>query len=115
MSEHSIDDDINDDLMDTPLFSDAERYAFVLQSTLYVHCKQQLLGTEATLQFGPASFLAAFFSTRSDIDRKTFTSARITANAYIPPAMVIQGMNTQRPNVFPPPSEKRLQRKLQHL
>lgn len=61
MSEHSIDDDVNDDLVDTPPFSNAERYAFVLQSTPYLHCKQQLLGTEATLQFGPASFLAAFF------------------------------------------------------
>ncbi|RQM11686.1 hypothetical protein DD237_004293 [Peronospora effusa] len=111
MSEYSIDEDINNDRVDMPPYSDAERYAFVLQSTPYLHCKQQLLGAKATLRFGPAPFPASS-STRSDIDRKTFAGVKITANAYTPPAMAVQGMNTQRPIVFPPPgqlpSEKRL-------
>ncbi|KAG2770926.1 hypothetical protein PC129_g2267 [Phytophthora cactorum] len=103
MSEYSIDEDFDADDLDTPHYSDAERYAFVLESTPYLHCQQQLLGATATLHFGPAPFSAVSTAPR-DIDRKTFTGAKITANAYAPPAMVIQGMKTQRPIIFPPPA-----------
>ncbi|EEY58768.1 uncharacterized protein PITG_10900 [Phytophthora infestans T30-4] len=98
MSEYSIDEDFDD--LDTPHYTDAERYAFVLESTPYLHCQQQLLGDTATLHFGPASFSAAPTAPR-DIDRKTFMEAKITANAYAPPAMVVQSMSTQRPIIFP--------------
>jgi NuA3 HAT complex component NTO1 len=110
MSEYSVDDDFDESDFD-PTQSDAERFAFVLESTPYLHCKQQLLGATATLHFGPAPFSAPP-DAPTDIDRKTFSGAKISANAYAPPAMVIQGMATQRPITFPPPKlssgEKRL-------
>lgn len=98
MSEYSVDEDVSADELDTHHFNDPEHYAFVLESTPYLHCQQQLLGASATLHFGPAPF-----STDStDIDRKTFAGIKISANAYVPPAMVVQGMKTQRPMVYPP-------------
>uniref|UniRef100_A0AAV1UJM8 PHD-type domain-containing protein n=1 Tax=Peronospora matthiolae TaxID=2874970 RepID=A0AAV1UJM8_9STRA len=103
MSEYSIDEDFDDDELDTPPYSDAERYAFVLESTPYLYIKQHLLGAAATLQFGTAACRPAACNASSDITRKMFAGAKITANAYTPPAMVVQGMTTQRPLVFPPP------------
>ncbi|KAJ8556732.1 hypothetical protein ON010_g9233 [Phytophthora cinnamomi] len=111
MSEYSIDEDFDEEDFDTPHFTDTERYAFVLESTPYLHCKQQLLGATATLHFGPAP-LSAATAPPSDIDRKTFTGAKISANAYAPPAMVVQGMSTQRPITFPPPALSRGQQRL---
>ncbi|OWZ14617.1 hypothetical protein PHMEG_00011879 [Phytophthora megakarya] len=102
MSEYSIDEDFDAEDPETPQYTDAERYAFMLESTPYLHCKQQLLGSTATLHFGPAPFSAAS-PAPSDIDRKTFTDAKITPNAFAPPAMVVQGMSTQRLINFPPP------------
>lgn len=111
MSEYSIDEDFDEEEFDTPHYTDAERYAFVLESTPYLHCKQQLLGATATLHFGPAPFSAAPAPPR-DIDRKTFVGAKISANAYAPPAMVVQGMSTQRPIAFPPPAVSKGDRRL---
>ncbi|CEG40118.1 related to nto1-component of the histone acetyltransferase complex [Plasmopara halstedii] len=103
MSEYSIDEDFDADDSDTLRFSDTERYAFVLESTPYYHCQQQLLGSTATFNFGPAPFSAIGDQT-NDIDRKTFFGTKITANAYVPPAMVVQNLKTQRPMLYPPPT-----------
>ncbi|KAI9912238.1 hypothetical protein PsorP6_009598 [Peronosclerospora sorghi] len=111
MSEYSIDDDFDDTELDKPHYSDAERYAFILESTSYLQCKQQLLGATAALHFEAATYRDDSASC-NEIHRKTFKETKISANAYIPPAMVVQGMNTQRPIVFPLPDhslhEKRL-------
>ncbi|KAE9033370.1 hypothetical protein PR003_g8263 [Phytophthora rubi] len=111
MSEYSIDDDFDEEEFDAPHYTDAERYAFVLEATPYLHCKQQLLGATATLHYGPAPF-SAVPAPPKDIDRKTFTGAKISANAYAPPAMVVQGMSTQRPLAFPPPAPSKDDRRL---
>ncbi|TDH68780.1 hypothetical protein CCR75_007875 [Bremia lactucae] len=98
MSEYSIDEEVDADELDTPHYSDVERYAFVLESTPFLNCYQQLLGDTATLHYKSISLGA------KDIDHKIFLGVKIIANAYVPPAMVVQGMKMQRPVVFPSPA-----------
>ncbi|RLN21299.1 hypothetical protein BBO99_00004277 [Phytophthora kernoviae] len=111
MSEYSIDEDFDDDEADEPHYTDAERFAFILESTPYLHYKQKLLGATATLHFGPASY-SSVPSAAGDLDKKVFAGAKINANAYTPPAMVVQGMSTQRPMAYPPPSQSASEKRL---
>ncbi|RLN95143.1 hypothetical protein BBJ28_00014428, partial [Nothophytophthora sp. Chile5] len=112
MSEYSIDEDFDDDSLFSPRFgSDAERFAFALESTPYLYCKQRLLGSTATLHFGPAPFSSDSTVPR-DLDSKALAGAKVNTNAYAAPAMVVQGMSTQRPMTFPPPPQAAAERRL---
>ncbi|KAG7396410.1 hypothetical protein PHYBOEH_002278 [Phytophthora boehmeriae] len=104
MSEYSVDEDFDDDEIDEPHYTDTERFAFILESTPYLHYKQKLLGASATLNFGPAPY-STVPSAADDLAKKVFAGAKINANAYTPPAMAVQGMATQRPMTYPSPSQ----------
>ncbi|KAF1328692.1 hypothetical protein FI667_g6653, partial [Globisporangium splendens] len=93
MSENSsFDEDIDEKY---PVVNETQRYAFIIESTPYLHQKSKLLGDRATLKWGASTTTSSALTKKVDLRAKTFAMVRMNQSATL-------GVKTQRPSVYPP-------------
>ncbi|TMW65075.1 hypothetical protein Poli38472_009242 [Pythium oligandrum] len=99
MSENSVIED-GDEVMGHGL----ERFSFILESTPGLHAQNKLLGPASALRWGALPR----YSTRPDRKSNAFENVKVNANAWTVPGMVVMGLKTQKPLVFPPQDQDRV-------
>lgn len=98
ISEASSLDEADEDQQ--PDSMETDHYAFILASTAGLFAQAKLLGPNATLKWGshPASWA------KRDLKSELYSGMRVNPIAWTVPGMVVMGMKTQQPLVFPPPA-----------